>query len=502
MPRERMVRENSKYLPWLRAAILGGATAIALSAMPFYPPYLIALLPLGIGAMAYVAPSLAALLMVGVISLPVLAANFVAGALFLIVGFSATQYLGTDRARGFIVILLAALAVSVHAEWAVVVLAGYLMGSGPGAVAALIACLLIQVTGALLGMPNVGAVFAGGRPPAVLAFAAAPEAPLAFGWLAGAISSASPARVVSAVTSATPITLLVLQPLLWALGAAAGGIFHRPHTGANRIAAAVGLGGVTAVLAIVSTLMLTSLHSDVPLGMLGTTALVSAVVAVLVGLVTESMFYLRPPQAAAQPLHGMQAEDADVDELLRMISSAEDELASRHTTEKVVMLTDMKAFSKMTEEVGSVESAKLVQRQRDLLMPVIERHAGRGKSTGGDGLVAAFDSEIDAVAAAVAMQREIADHLEARAGAESWAVRIGIARGEVVLDKGGRPFIGAALNLAARIMDLGDGGQIMVASDVADSAGVTSLARSERGLFELKNIQAPVAVTEVFWRTV
>ncbi|TDB38500.1 MAG: adenylate/guanylate cyclase domain-containing protein [Actinobacteria bacterium] len=502
MPHARSVRQNAKYLSWLRAVALGGVTAIALLNMPFYPPYLIAILSLAVAALALGTPALGALLMVGVVALPVLAANFVVGALFLIVGFSATQYLGADRAQGFIMIVLAALAVAWHAEWAIAALAGYLMGAGPGAIAALLACLLIQVAGALLGMPHVGSVFTGGTPPGVVSFVTAPGSPLAFGWVADSIAKAAPSDVVSAIVSVKSVPLLVAQPLLWGLGAALGGIFHHSHQGTSRFTTAAGLGGVTVILAVASTLLLRMLGGAVSLSTLGMTALVSTLLAVAITLITELMFRLQPEQATEAPKdvpqpHGVRAEDADVDELLRLIASAEDELASRHTTERVVMLTDMKAFSAMTEEVGSMASAKLVQRQRDLLLPIIDRYNGHGKSTGGDGLVAAFETASDAVNAAIEMQRALGEYCDSGRASERMTIRIGIARGEVVLDKGGRPFIGAALNLAARVMDLADGGKIMATSDIADEAGLPTSQRVDLGSFDLKNIQAPVGVTEV-----
>ena len=124
------------------------------------------------------------------------------------------------------------------------------------------------------------------------------------------------------------------------------------------------------------------------------------------------------------------------------------------------MITDMKSFSRMTEEDGSVATAKAIQRHRDLLLPIIQRHNGSGKSTGGDGLVSAFESRADALLAAVEMQRALRAHNAAHPDEREIWVRMGIASGEVVLDKGGRPFIGAGLNLAARVMNLADGGQV------------------------------------------
>jgi class 3 adenylate cyclase len=192
-------------------------------------------------------------------------------------------------------------------------------------------------------------------------------------------------------------------------------------------------------------------------------------------------------------------EDADVDELLHLIATAEDKLATNHTSVRVVMITDMKSFSRMTEEDGSVATAKAIQRHRDLLLPIIQRHNGCGKSTGGDGLVAAFESPADALVAAAEIQRTLSAHNTEHPNEREIWVRIGLASGEVVLDKGGRPFIGAGLNLAARVMNLADGGQVFSAADVSMAAVGVGLPTHSFGEFELKNIARPVEIAELLW---
>lgn len=501
MTKERFVRDNARYLPWLRALAFCGITAVVLMRMPFYPPAIIAAAALAVGVLALNAPSLAALLFVGAVSPPLLAINFVVGVLFVLVGFSATQYLGADQAKGFLAIVLTAVAVAFHAEWGAIVLAGYFLGSGQGAVAALIACLLLQTTGALLGVHGLGSLVAGGVSPGVLTFGAGPESPLAFGWLAPGIAAADPRAVLDSITAAQPMSILVAQPLLWGLGAVLGGVLHRPHPPKTRLAIVAAVGGVTALLAIASTVAAATLATPPPLNDMLLTGAVSAAAAMIITGISEWVFPLGRPAVApvsSPAAHGMRAEDADVDELLRLISSAEDELATKHTSSAVVMLTDMKSFSRMTEEVGSMASAKIVQRQRDLLLPIIDEHHGHGKSTGGDGLVAAFGHPGDAIRAAIAMQKAVTTLCETSTSGGSLAIRIGIAQGEVVLDRGGRPFIGAALNLAARVMDLADGGRIMVTGDAA--AGAPGVGTThEHGEFELKNIQRPVRVVEILW---
>ena len=61
------------------------------------------------------------------------------------------------------------------------------------------------------------------------------------------------------------------------------------------------------------------------------------------------------------------------------------------------------------------------------------------------------------------------------------------------------PFIGAALNSAARVMNLADGGQVMVAGDVASAAGGHAFLTHSHGPYTLKNIHEPVEVVELLY---
>ena len=72
--------------------------------------------------------------------------------------------------------------------------------------------------------------------------------------------------------------------------------------------------------------------------------------------------------------------------------------------------------------------------------------------------------------AAVQMQRVLDEYNASRPGDEEILVRVGIAEGEVVLDKGGKPFLGDGLNLAARIMGLADGGQVFTSAELAGAS--------------------------------
>ncbi|MCE5203381.1 MAG: adenylate/guanylate cyclase domain-containing protein [Actinomycetia bacterium] len=500
----RIERKNARYLPWIRAIIFGGVTLCALEAVSFYPHWATYAITAAAAILGHSSPSVAALVLVAAVSVPVSAADFVVGALLLIAGFSLTQYFRDDHAAGFIAIALMMLALPYGGAWGIAVVAGYVLGSYKGALAAAVACVVVEIAGILLGLPSIGVVFSGGSPAtAVVSLASPPPAPLRFAWLAQAIADADPAHVASVIGAAKPIGPLIAQPVLWGLAASLGGVFrHVSNTPHHLLRVLAGLAGSTALLAALSAAAVQFFGAQVESATLASSAVISVVIAAAGGAAGEWLFPWREISPAGISRHtggDASSEDADVDELLRTIASAEEELASRHATDAVVMITDMKAFSRITEEVGSIASAKIVQRHRDLLLPVIEAHGGHGRSTGGDGLVAAFESAEAAIDAAHAIQVVLSSGPQRSTAPQDLAVRIGIASGEVVLDRSGRPFIGAAVNLAARVMDLADGGRVMITSEVARAAKLDAERTYDHGEFQLKNIQVPVRVIESLW---
>ena len=502
---QALKRRNEEILRWLRAAAFAGLTGWALTSMSFNPGAAALGIALATGVVALFAPGIAVLIAVVAMALPLLAADLLAGAVFLVVGFAAIQYLGQDNGRAFLAIMAAFLAATLGPAWAVIAIGGYVMGASEGAVVAILACLAIEAAGLLTGAGSIGLVHAGGTPPVVVSFADAPANLLSFGWLKASIDSMEPNAMVRALSDASAKSLLIIQPVIWAAGASVAGLLRRPAEDKQRAVFGLVAGAASVgALAIASVLALNAFAPKTPVtASVITAAAISLMTALAFTAAWEWVFPPVPRKAAAAPATRpgtMSTEDADVDELLRLIATAEDQLTSKHTTERVVMITDMKSFSKMTEEDGSVVSAKAIQRHRDLLLPVIEQHGGSGKSTGGDGLVSAFTSATEAVVAAAGMQRLLMEYNATHSSERDIIVRIGIAQGEVVLDKGGRPFIGNALNLAARVMNLGDGGQILMTDSVAKAAGKPEGVRlSSHGPFELKNIAEPIEVIEALW---
>lgn len=490
----RLVRKNAKVLHALTTLSLALITWVALRAMPFYPTWLQLVLALGVGGLALLSPQIATLVFVGLVSVPLIAADFVIGVAFLLLGFVATQYLSDEWAGAFIFTAAAIIAMPLHAEWAFVAAGGYLIGRNRGVLAAVTACFLAVAAGIALGAPALGSIATGAGAP-LLSLGKVPENALTFAWFIPAMKAADPDELYVALSTMVKPALVALQMGLWALAALLGGAFQRDLKRRWLSLGAVAAGVV--VVAAGSMALQRAFGGPVPSSTLATTFVVSLPLALALSAIGAFIF---PLQVESLTLRTAPAPQRDVDELLRTIAAAEDELAARHNTEAVVLITDMKSFSAMTEEIGSVESAKIVQRHRDLLLPIIAAHKGKGAPTGGDGLVACFAKPADAVGAAIQMQQALHGYTGSDRSPHELAVRVGIASGEVVVDAAGCPFLGAALNLAARIMDLADGGRIMVTGGVAAASGMPMEALISHGEFKLKNIAEAVPVAEVLWR--
>ncbi len=122
------------------------------------------------------------------------------------------------------------------------------------------------------------------------------------------------------------------------------------------------------------------------------------------------------------------------------------------------LFTDLENSTPLWEKCPE-EMQKASARHDELLRQIIEEHGGRVIKTTGDGFHAVFSSPVDGVAATLAGQQVISS--------EPWPeetgplkVRMGLHTGQG-RERGG-DYYGVDVNLAARIMGLGHGGQILL----------------------------------------
>lgn len=128
------------------------------------------------------------------------------------------------------------------------------------------------------------------------------------------------------------------------------------------------------------------------------------------------------------------------------------------TESRVVMLTDMKGFTAATSRQTREENARMLRLHDALLSPVIAAFGGQRVKSIGDAYLVLFAAPTEALLCAAAIQDRLADHAHRVVESERIEVRIALAVGDVRLD-GGDVF-GEAVNLAARIEDESEPGEV------------------------------------------
>ena len=145
------------------------------------------------------------------------------------------------------------------------------------------------------------------------------------------------------------------------------------------------------------------------------------------------------------------------------------------------------------DEVATVQTLKAY---RDTIEGFVERHAGRLVSTAGDGLLAEFDSVVEAVQCAAEVQRELGARNEHVAEERRMAFRIGINLGDVIVEDG--DIYGEGVNVAARLQGLAEPSGICISGTVFDQVrNKLTLGYDFLGTQAVKNIADPVPTYRV-----
>jgi adenylate cyclase len=132
----------------------------------------------------------------------------------------------------------------------------------------------------------------------------------------------------------------------------------------------------------------------------------------------------------------------------------------------------------------------------ELMANVVGRYHGRVVDFIGDNLLAEFGRVVDAVTAAVEIQRELAARNAARPDHRRMRFRIGINLGDVLVE--GRLIFGDGVNVAARVQALAEGGGIAVSGTVYDQVeNKLALTYESLGEHAVKSIAKPVRVDRV-----
>jgi TolB-like protein len=157
-----------------------------------------------------------------------------------------------------------------------------------------------------------------------------------------------------------------------------------------------------------------------------------------------------------------------------------------------IVFADVAGFSRLMEQDEVNTMLRWRDFRNDVLGPKVAEHRGRLIRIVGDALFLEFQSAVDAVTWSQDVQRFIGE-LSPTAGEETLKLRIGINVDDVIVDED--DLHGDGVNIAARIQQLANPGEIVVTESVRDYIrNKLSVEFHDLGEHALKNIRRPVRI--------
>jgi class 3 adenylate cyclase len=156
---------------------------------------------------------------------------------------------------------------------------------------------------------------------------------------------------------------------------------------------------------------------------------------------------------------------------------------------KTFVFTDIVDSTKFSELLKGRWESVVLKAHDETIKRIVTEHGGEIVKTTGDGFFLAFSQPSSAVDTAIAIQKQLEDQ------AFPAEVRIGLHTTEAQDDGG--DYHGEGINLAARIGELAQGGQILASCDSVTGIPLVCSSPDEA---QLKGFAEPVKVTSIDWR--
>jgi adenylate cyclase len=146
---------------------------------------------------------------------------------------------------------------------------------------------------------------------------------------------------------------------------------------------------------------------------------------------------------------------------------------------------DISGYTHLTQERGDAAAAQLAEALGRVVRQTSVHHGGRPVKWLGDGVMLHFPNPGSGVVAAL-------DMLDALVGAELPPAHVGLHAGPVIFQEG--DYYGQTVNLASRIADYAQAGEVIVSRAVVDAAAGSPVAFRDVGPVELKGVAGAIAL--------
>ena len=162
--------------------------------------------------------------------------------------------------------------------------------------------------------------------------------------------------------------------------------------------------------------------------------------------------------------------------------------------ERVFMFTDIVDSTRLAETLGDETWDGVIRAHDRILRTAVAEQGGEEVKATGDGFFLAFADADQAIQAAIAIHKRLAEQRRVQGFALS--VRIGIHGAQA--NRVGLDYTGSGVNQASRIGAEANGGEILVSASTLTAASLSFAERARRTV-TLKGLAAPVEVVSIDW---
>jgi len=162
-----------------------------------------------------------------------------------------------------------------------------------------------------------------------------------------------------------------------------------------------------------------------------------------------------------------------------------------------ILFTDLASSTALTQRLGDANAQELVRAHNMIVREALAAHGGTEIKHTGDGIMASFPTASGALECAVAIQRAVEGSSASGQGPGELAIHIGLNAGEPVAEES--DLFGTSVQLARRICDHAQAGQILVSNVVRELAAGKNFLFADIGEVVPKGFEDPVRLYEVRW---
>lgn len=193
----------------------------------------------------------------------------------------------------------------------------------------------------------------------------------------------------------------------------------------------------------------------------------------------------------------------DLGKILQERERLDQILQQKFKKEVTILFADICGYTEYIDRMGDICGRTMLLRYNRMVTPIVERHGGRVIEIIGDAIMAVFSSGLEAVEAAISIQRTLSENNKETVPNDRFHLKIGIASGQVLVDESAdyQGFAGDVANIAARIQAQADSDQILLSKTVYDQLGESeNILCRYHDTIQVKGKAQPLEIYQIVWQ--